>query len=165
MIKKIVSYTIEELTEALRAINSIIHKCEKAQEKFPEGNLHHTLLCNRLKSMYISKSLIIDSLAKIESIPESSLPQNKEGNVKELLSHLNLLHTTDLGAQRIRKNMNLNISDVIGWCRGQVITPDAIITQKGNNWYITVACCEITVNAHSYTIITAHPISSKSLSV
>lgn len=28
-------YTTEELAEALRAIISIIHKCEKAQEKFP----------------------------------------------------------------------------------------------------------------------------------
>lgn len=51
-------YTRQELEEALRAINSIIHKCEKAQEKFPEGNSHHTLLKNRLKAMYISKDLI-----------------------------------------------------------------------------------------------------------
>lgn len=55
-------YTKEELAEALRAINSIIHKCEKAQEKFPEGNSHHTLLKNRLKAMYISKSLITGEL-------------------------------------------------------------------------------------------------------
>lgn len=40
-------YTSEELTDALRAINSIISKCEKAQEKFPEGNTHHgALLCS-----------------------------------------------------------------------------------------------------------------------
>lgn len=51
-------YTRQELEEALRAINSIIRKCEKAQEKFPEGNSHHTLLKNRLKAMYISKDLI-----------------------------------------------------------------------------------------------------------
>lgn len=55
-------YTKEELNEALRAINSIISKCEKAQEKFPNGNNHHTLLKNRLKAMYISKELIEDQL-------------------------------------------------------------------------------------------------------
>lgn len=60
-------YNKEELTEALRAINSIIHKCEKAQEKFPEGNSHHTLLKNRLKAMYISKELMTVELTKIES--------------------------------------------------------------------------------------------------
>lgn len=59
-------YSVAELTEALRAINSIIHKCEKAQEKFPEGNSHHTLLRNRLKAMYISKALITEMLAKME---------------------------------------------------------------------------------------------------
>lgn len=55
-------YTREELTEALRAVSSIIHKCEKAQEKFPEGTSHHTLLRNRLKAMYISKLLIEQAL-------------------------------------------------------------------------------------------------------
>lgn len=50
------NYKPEELTEALRAINSIIHKCEIAQKKFPEGKSQHTLLKNRLKAMYISKA-------------------------------------------------------------------------------------------------------------
>lgn len=57
-------FSNEELTEALRAINSIISKCEKAQEKFPEGNSHHTLLRNRLKAMYISKELITYAISK-----------------------------------------------------------------------------------------------------
>lgn len=57
-------YSREELTAALRAVNSIINKCETAQEKFPEGNSHHTLLRNRLKAMYISKSLIEDAITK-----------------------------------------------------------------------------------------------------
>ena len=45
------TFTEQELSEALRAIDSIIHKCEKAQEKFEEGNSHHTLLKRRLKAM------------------------------------------------------------------------------------------------------------------
>ena len=57
-------YSSEELTEALRPINSIISKCEKAQEKFSEGNSHHTLLRNRLRAMYISKELIMDAISK-----------------------------------------------------------------------------------------------------
>ena len=59
-------YTKEELTEALRAVTSIIHKCEKAQEKFPEGTAHHPLLKNRLKAMYISKTLIEEALNGVE---------------------------------------------------------------------------------------------------
>jgi hypothetical protein len=60
------TYTKEELMEALRAVDSVIHKCEKAQEKFPEGNSHHTLLRNRLKAMYISKVLIEGELGSNE---------------------------------------------------------------------------------------------------
>ncbi len=60
------AYTKEELAEALRAVLSIIHKCEKAQEKFPEGNAHHTLLKNRLKAMHISKALIEEALSRAE---------------------------------------------------------------------------------------------------
>jgi hypothetical protein len=52
------TYPKADLTEALRAVSSVIQKCEKAQEKFPNGNSHHTLLKNRLKAMYIAKTLI-----------------------------------------------------------------------------------------------------------
>ena len=57
-------YSKEELTEALRAVDSVIHKCEKAQEKFPDGTSHHTLLKNRLKAMYISKALIEQAIKR-----------------------------------------------------------------------------------------------------
>ncbi len=57
------NYTTDELTEALRAINSIIYKCEKAQEKFPNGTSHHTLLKNRLNAMKIAKDLIENELS------------------------------------------------------------------------------------------------------
>lgn len=60
-------YSRDELVEALRAIDSVIHKCEKAQEKFPNGNSHHTLLKNRLKAMYISKELIEKELDALVS--------------------------------------------------------------------------------------------------
>jgi len=53
-------YTREELVEALRVVSSTISKCEKMQLKFAEGTSHHTLLKNRIKAMYISKSLITD---------------------------------------------------------------------------------------------------------
>ena len=53
-------YTREELVEALQAVSSTISKCEKMQLKFAEGTSQHTLLKNRIKAMYISKSLITD---------------------------------------------------------------------------------------------------------
>lgn len=53
-------YTREELIEALGVVSSTISKCEKIQLKFAEGTSQHTLLKNRIKAMYISKSLITD---------------------------------------------------------------------------------------------------------
>ncbi|MDV3426357.1 MAG: hypothetical protein LIR50_04085 [Bacillota bacterium] len=53
-------YTREELEEALQIIYSVISRCEKAQPKFVEATSQHTLLKNRIKAMYISKSLMIN---------------------------------------------------------------------------------------------------------
>lgn len=52
------SFTEEELKEALQVITSTIGSCEKAQKKFAESTAPHTLLKNRLKALYISKSLL-----------------------------------------------------------------------------------------------------------
>lgn len=53
-------YPRKELIEALRVVSSTISKCEKMQLKFAEGTSQHTLLKNRIKAMYISKSLMTD---------------------------------------------------------------------------------------------------------
>ena len=53
-------YTGEELEKALQIVASVIIRCEKIQPKFSEGTSQHTLLRNRIKAMYISKSLITD---------------------------------------------------------------------------------------------------------
>ena len=53
-------YTREELEKALQIVSSVIIRCEKAQTKFLEGTSQHTLLKNRIKAMYISRSLITD---------------------------------------------------------------------------------------------------------
>ena len=74
----------------------------------------------------------------------------------ELLNNIAKLHTTELGAVRIKRNLSIEYDDVVAWCREKMLSPDAIIERKGKNWYITVDECVITVNAYSYTIITAH---------
>lgn len=76
----------------------------------------------------------------------------------ELLLNIGKLHTTDLGVVRIKRNLDLDAGDIICWCRDQIQNPDAMICRRGKNWYVDIDDCEITVNAHSYTIITAHKI-------
>ena len=68
---------------------------------------------------------------------------------------LERLHTTELGVVRIKRNLNLQTDDVVNWCKQKIKQADEII-RKGKNWYVYAKDTVITVNAHSYTIITAH---------
>lgn len=74
----------------------------------------------------------------------------------ELLKNLDKLHTTELGVVRIKRNLSLDTVDVVNWCKTKINSANAVITRNGKNWYVNVDNCIITVNAYSYTIITAH---------
>jgi len=75
--------------------------------------------------------------------------------MNELLENINKLHTTTLGIMRIKKNLEIETNDVVAWCKNKIKNADNII-RKGKNWYVYANGSIITVNAHSYTIITAH---------
>lgn len=80
-----------------------------------------------------------------------------ENDRKELIANLDQLHTTELGVERIKKNLALwDEDDVVSWCRNKIKAPHSEITRKGKNWYIIADDCKITVHAYRYTIITAH---------
>ena len=74
----------------------------------------------------------------------------------ELLDNIDKLHTTELGVVRIKKNLSLETEDVVEWCKDRICSNHAVITRNGKNWYVNIDACVITVNAYSYTIITAH---------
>ena len=76
----------------------------------------------------------------------------------ELIKNIDKLHTTEMGIERIKRNLAIQTNDVVKWCRTKILDNGAVITGKVKNWYIRIDNCEITVNAHSYTIITAHKI-------
>lgn len=79
-------------------------------------------------------------------------------NVKPLLSNLDKLHTTEMGLERIQKNLSLEETDIILWCQNFIGNLESKITRKGKNWYIQNKNILLTVNASSYTVITAHKI-------
>lgn len=76
--------------------------------------------------------------------------------MNDLIDNIDKLHTTEMGMERIKRNLVIEVDDIVQWCRLKVLNECAIINRKGKNWYINIDNCEITVNAHSYTIITAH---------
>ncbi|MCR5596167.1 MAG: DUF3781 domain-containing protein [Lachnospiraceae bacterium] len=74
-----------------------------------------------------------------------------------LLNNLDRIHTTEMGVDRIKKNLSLNDdADVLDLCRKMISDDNAVIGRQGKNWYVRIDGCVLTVNANSYTIITAH---------
>ena len=73
----------------------------------------------------------------------------------DLLKNLEKLHTTELGLVRVKRNLNLDCEDVVSLCREKIKIATKVV-KNGKNWYVYVDDNIITVNSHSYTIITAH---------
>ena len=80
--------------------------------------------------------------------------------MNDLIENLDKLHITELGQIRVKKNLGLNVYDVIDWCK-EIINMADIIIGHGKNWYVYRNGIVLTVNAHSFTIITAHKINAK----
>ena len=74
----------------------------------------------------------------------------------ELLDNLDEVHTTEMGVERIKRNIEVDVDDIVEYCKNKIKQENAVIERKGKNYYVTVDGIIITVNASSYTIITAH---------
>ena len=74
----------------------------------------------------------------------------------ELLRNLDKVHTTEMGVDRIIRNIEVDVDDIVEYCIDKIKQENAVIERKGKNYYVTVDGIIITVNASSYTIITAH---------
>ena len=83
-------------------------------------------------------------------------------NDNELLANINKLHTTKLGIDRIKRNLGLETDNIVEWSKQAIMQSDKII-KTGKNWYIKTDNAVITVNTNSYTIITAHKITPKTV--
>ncbi|MBQ6138555.1 MAG: DUF3781 domain-containing protein [Methanobrevibacter sp.] len=74
----------------------------------------------------------------------------------ELLRNLDKVHTTEMGVDRIKRNIEVDVDDIVAYCIDKIKQENAVIEKKGKNYYVSVDGIIITVNASSYTIITAH---------
>ena len=72
-----------------------------------------------------------------------------------MLNNIDRLHTTKLGVERIKKNLNIN-SDVVNYLKNKILDKNCVITKKGKNYYCMIDNIIITVNSYNYCIITAH---------
>ncbi len=72
-----------------------------------------------------------------------------------LIQNINKIHTTEMGVGRISRNLDIT-GDVVEYCKNKILNDESVVERKGKNYYVHVDDCVITVNASSYTIITAH---------
>lgn len=77
-------------------------------------------------------------------------------NKKDLLENIDKIHTTEMGIERIKKNLKLDSNEVVEFCINKILAKNSYIYKKGKNWYCEVDNIIITINSYSYTIITAH---------
>ena len=73
-----------------------------------------------------------------------------------LIRNIEKVHTTEMGVERIRRNLEFGDIDVVAWCKERIVDPNSIKEKQGKNWYVHINGCVITINASSYTIITCH---------
>lgn len=75
----------------------------------------------------------------------------------DLLNNINKLHTTRLSMQRIRRNLNLKDNiNILNYCKLLILNKNALIYREGKNYYVNSNNFILTINASTYTIITAH---------
>ena len=72
-----------------------------------------------------------------------------------LIENINKVHTTEMGVGRISRNLGIS-GDVVEICKGKILKKESVVERKGKNYYVNIDDCIITVNASSFTIITAH---------
>lgn len=73
-----------------------------------------------------------------------------------LLNNIDKIHTTKMGVDRIKRNLKLNIDDVVTYCKNIILDTNSNISKQGKNYYCENKDIIITINSYSYTIITAH---------
>ena len=80
---------------------------------------------------------------------------------KVLLEQVDKIHTTERGIERIRKNLKIDTDDVVQYCVNKIWDERCVIYKQGKNWYCEIDNITITINSSSFTIITAHVITTQ----
>lgn len=51
-----------------------------------------------------------------------------------LLENIEKLHTTQMGIERIKKNLQIETDDVMQWCKARILEKDTRIEQNRKVW-------------------------------
>ncbi len=66
-----------------------------------------------------------------------------------LLLNIDKVHTTEMGVDRIKKNLKLNTYDVVLYCKNKILDKNCNIYKQGKNWYCEIDNIKITINSET----------------
>ena len=72
-----------------------------------------------------------------------------------LISNIDKIHTTKLGLERIKKNLEID-GNVVEFLKKRIIDKNSVFYKNGKNYYIIIDNIIITINSNNFCIITAH---------
>ena len=75
-----------------------------------------------------------------------------------LLANIDKIHTTEMSLGRVKENLKIDVKDVAEYCKNKVSDRNCNIYKQGKNWYCEIGNIKFTINAYTYSIITAHVI-------
>ncbi len=78
-----------------------------------------------------------------------------------LLSNIDKIHTTELGIERIKRNLKLNNDNVIEYLKNKLLDNNLVVYKEGKNYYCEIENIRMTINSYNYCIITVHLINNK----
>lgn len=80
-----------------------------------------------------------------------------EMHKETLIENIDKIHTTEMGAGRIQRNLGID-DEPVSYCISKLKKEDSKVKKEGKNYYVEIDGCIITINSSSFTIITAHKI-------
>ena len=66
-------------------------------------------------------------------------------NKEILLSNIDKVHTTEMGIDRIKKNLKLDNNNAVEYCKNKVLDKNCNIYKQGKNWYCEIDNIVITI--------------------
>lgn len=81
---------------------------------------------------------------------------NAKDKLLSNIDKVHTVHTTPMGVARISRNLLLRDADVVDHCKKIIANNECKVSIRGKNYYCEYDGVRITINIHSYAIITAH---------
>lgn len=72
---------------------------------------------------------------------------------KILFDNIDKIYIIEMGIDRIKRNLKIDIVDVVEYCKNKVLDKNCNIYKQGKNWYCEVENIKIIINLYSYIII------------